>query len=85
MKFRAECSTDVDSLMELIPKIEIISITKEPLKGGFPDVVVTLNLRTIKLERLKSLIRKVEDCHTMLQTVNYLEEYTGKRDYSIVV
>jgi hypothetical protein len=79
-KFRDECEHDVNELrMEL--GWRCVKIVKT-VEYYFPDVVVDL-YTTLSLEEIKDEIRKINDGHVMLQTVELAENYTGERNFEI--
>ncbi|RDB07928.1 protein kinase domain-containing protein [Runella aurantiaca] len=77
--FRAECEIDVDELRKLMGR-KCLKIKKNI--DVFPDVFVVL-YTTLQLDELRDEIRKVEDGHVMLQTVELKDNYTGERNYDL--
>ncbi len=82
-KFRAECIEDVFRLFSIITSKYIKNFDYKFLSKGFPDVEVEGEFIDINIDELRDYIRKLDDCHVILQTVNYVNEYTGNRDYNI--
>lgn len=85
-KLRAETRTDVENLLELIPKnekvqvlIEEATITLNGHKILLPDVDLTIEVNTLTLPQLKKYIAQVIDGHVMYDTVKPLMKYTGIR------
>ncbi|MBV6624652.1 MAG: hypothetical protein KI793_17235 [Rivularia sp. (in: Bacteria)] len=77
-KFRAECGHDVDELIKILsPHIHKITKTKDI---DFPDMYVEMST-DLSLEEIQAAMRKVEDGHVMLQTVELKYDYTGNRKY----
>jgi hypothetical protein len=81
-RFRAECLHDVTSfLANSIRKIGFQKYTFSQ-EGPFPDVEVELEA-DMGLEDLRMELRKIEDGHVMVQTINLKDQYTGERNYSL--
>jgi hypothetical protein len=79
-KFRAECRHDYDCLLQILPT-EPNNEVIEP-SDGFPDIEVEFDLN-ITIDKLRDLMREVEDGHVMVQTVMPIDEYTGDRNYDL--
>ncbi len=75
--YRAECSSDSDRLLELLPADELLHFTGT--RTRMPDQEVEIELRTFSLDQLRDVIRRVPDGHVMLQTVQPKHLYTGVR------
>jgi len=84
MAFRAECILDVfafaGQLWTSEHKHERTTIAVIP-DGRFPDVDVVMQTRTTRTA-LMDCMRKVQDSHVMIQTLEPVATYTGKRDYA---
>jgi hypothetical protein len=84
MAFRAECILDVlafaGQLWTSEHKNERTTIAVIP-DGRFPDVDVVMQTRTTRAA-LMDCMRKVQDSHVMIQTLEPVATYTGKRDYA---
>jgi len=82
-KFRAECQPDVYALLPLVGKELVAFFMKPSDDGGFPDVDCVIAVRSLDLESLRNLIRRVVNGHVMLETIQPSHLYTGERDRTI--
>ena len=81
-KFRAECEQDVKNFISFIPNhlVSYYDICVEQLIC--PDVEGIIDI-DMKLSDLRFLINQIPDCHVIAQTINYINKYTGERNYNI--
>jgi hypothetical protein len=77
--WRSECAADDHAVLKRLPVGEIIKYQTKRLEP-FPDTVNELTVKTLTLEQLRNIMRKVEDGHVMVQTVQPQHLYTGERD-----
>ena len=82
--FRAECVRDVSALQTECGRAKLATLTQITSDKLLPDVEVELETDT-NLEHLRSLMRKVQDGHVMVQTLCEcpLKENSLERDSSI--
>ena len=82
--FRAECVLDVSALQTECERAKLSTFAHITPDEVFPDVEIELETDT-DLEHLRSLMRKVQDGHVMVQTLREcpLKENSLERDYSI--
>jgi tRNA A-37 threonylcarbamoyl transferase component Bud32 len=78
-KFRAECETDVDRLLNNLKK-DVVSVSKS--RQYFPDVEVKL-VTALTLDEIRQSMRTIEDSHVMIQTIAHRLDYTGDRNYAL--
>lgn len=79
-KFRAECYSDVERLLAVIPKKEVKFSDIFP-DEVLPDVEVIIDLSDhLSLEDIRNYMRQVIDGRVMVETVQLEEKYTGDRD-----
>jgi hypothetical protein len=76
-KLRTECTVDV---INFLNKLIDYSLTSFSLSEGEFEFETDLTLDKIIL-----ILQNLTDTHVMYQTVKPIEEYTGERDYKIVV
>ena len=88
--FRAEFPKDVESFFRLLPQDELVeAVIKEGcLKiehelHPIPDRHVVIKVKSLKLEALRDILRKIEDGHVMLQTIMPIAQYEGLRNYDL--
>jgi hypothetical protein len=77
-KLRAECSKDVAVFIEYAHAL-FTSFKMQKL-DGFPDVEFEFET-SLSLDDLILCLKTIVDSHVMYQTVNLLQDYTGKRNY----
>jgi hypothetical protein len=82
-QFRAECETDVNALVSLIPPKSIVRFTSLR-EAPFPDEICEIEVRGFNLAAMREFCRSVEDGHVMLQTIQPKDKYTGERDYDLI-
>ena len=82
--FRAECALDVSALQTECERAKLATFAHITPDEVFPDVEVELEADT-DLEHLRSLMRRVQDAHVMVQTLREcpLKENSLERDFSI--
>lgn len=82
--FRAECALDVSALQAECERAKLSTFAHITPDKLLPDVEVELETDT-NLEHLRSLMRKVQDGHVMVQTLREcpLKENSLERDSSI--
>jgi len=81
-KLRAECLQDITSFFNKLfatgNRIEIIKLSI--MEYGFPDAELEFKSK-LEMSYLRKLIKDCDiDSHVMVETFNYLEDYTGIRD-----
>ncbi len=76
-RFRAECRADVERLRALLPDIDY---TIQAYADGIPDVDVLLETH-MEMETIRTVMKRVDDAHMMVETINTAHEYTGARWY----
>lgn len=81
-RWRSECSADDQKLLRRLPVGEMIQFQTMRL-DPFPDTFNELTVKTLTLEQLRNIMRKVEDGHVMVQTVQPKHLYTGERDFDL--
>jgi len=78
-KLRAECVQDILNFIN--------QLVNHGIKANFGSINTLYNELVfetkISRDEIMALIRKVEDGHVMLQTIQPLEKYTGARDWNI--
>lgn len=80
-KFRAECIGDVDRLTNLLMVANVKSHMKiNRGSNEFPDCEVVMRTDHV-LNEIKAIIEKLPDGHVILETINPIDDYTGKRDH----
>ena len=75
-KVRAECSSDIDKLIQEITDSKIVVMSRE-VKKPFPDEVLEFESDYSLLE-LQKLCLEIPDGHVMRQTIAVAAEFTGK-------
>ena len=82
--FRAECALDVSALQTECERAKLSTFAHITPDEVFPDVEVELEADT-DLEHLRSLMRKVQDGHVMVETLREcpLKENSLQRESSI--
>ncbi|MCW5549165.1 MAG: hypothetical protein KIT44_09395 [Opitutaceae bacterium] len=81
-RFRADSFHDVTDLLIELPAGEmthLIRVETAPRQDCFCQIT----LKTLSLDQLRDLMRRVLDGQVMLQTVQPWQSYTGKRDYNL--
>lgn len=81
-KFRAECRADVSAAVAVLVESRALRCFNTEPVAAFPDVVVSLVVSSFKdfdIEDIRDLLRKVEDGHVMVETLDYADKYTGER------
>ena len=86
-RLRAECVPDVPRLIEALgPKFIACSFARRLMETPglsphmLPDCECLLLVDGLTLDELRKVIRRIEDGHVMLETVQSPEHYTGDRD-----
>jgi hypothetical protein len=80
-KLRAECSQDISNF---ISKEHSKMLTFSMLKTAIEDQECEFIFEMDEsLSEIVLSLQKIENAHVMYQTVNYLTEYTGERNYNI--
>ena len=79
--YLAECNIDEVRLMLGLPREEVVSVDIIETPDG--HIASQLTVRTLSLEQVRDCMRKVEDGHVMVQTVQPPHLYTGHRDYEL--
>ncbi len=78
-KLRAECVQDILNFIN--------QLVNHGIKANFGSINTLYNELVfdskITREQIMALVRKVEDGHVMLQTIQPIEKYTGERDLDI--
>ena len=76
VKFRAECAWDITQLInETKATWNTITITK---LAPFPDVEVVIDSE-MSIEDWRECLSVIEDGHVMVDTIQPIESYTGRR------
>jgi hypothetical protein len=82
-KFRAECKSDANLVIDSILE-DIACNVKYEREYGFPDYEVEFSADTdlISLKNMIMLFKdEGDDLHTILDTINYQNKYTGEITY----
>jgi hypothetical protein len=80
--WRSECVADDHELLKRLPVGEMIKFQTKRL-DAFPDTISELTVKTLTLQQLRNIMRKVVDGHVMAQTVQPRHLYTGRRDFDL--
>lgn len=89
-KFRAEISSDVDRLKEVLVmdnlKSETLTAysTKLEKEVNLPDVEIEFESE-LSLIEIQRIMDTIEDGHVMFETVALIEDYTGERNYDLQI
>jgi len=81
-RWRAECILDDLELFENLPLHKIAHYEFRRLFANLPDIESTMAI-DITLEELRACMRKVEEPHVMIETVQSLPDYSGERKYHL--
>ena len=76
-QLRAECIEDVIDFLNTTQSV-LTSFTMIKPNDNLPDVVLIFQAK-INLEEIKYTLREIQNNHVMYETVEYIENYTGKR------
>ena len=80
-KLRAETQYDIYEFIKVAGnKISEIDVTDRVMGPGFPDRDMTFKSK-LDLDGLRALLGKVGDSHVMIESLNLVELYDGKRWY----
>lgn len=74
-KLRAECVRDA---VKAILNIPMVSIKMEQVR--FPDVELEFT-SNLSFEDIKDRLDKIIDGHVMAESLDYIDKYTGKRNF----
>jgi hypothetical protein len=78
-KMRAECLADWENVVSEYPKsFENVEILQDK---DFPDVEIVFKSKR-NINQLIALLEILEDTHVMIDTLAFIDEYTGERTYS---
>ncbi len=77
-KLRAGCEVDIRAFIKE-SRYDIIN-SKIDKDSHNPKLEFSSEL---ELDEIKDILRKIEDGHVMLQTIQPIEKYTGERDYKL--
>ena len=77
-KLRAECIYDVIQFIRSRKIKNIWYVKIEQQEVLFPDVDFEFNTR-MSLKEILIILSKIPDSHVMMDTINPIEKYTGKR------
>ena len=80
--WRSENCVDDNAVLRRLPKGEMLRF-QSVRESSLPDTVNELTVKTLTLEQLRNIMRKVEDGHVMWQTVQPKHLYTGERDHDL--
>ncbi len=85
-KFRAECFEDAAIFLGVAQRyIKDVDIADDAkMLEGEPDVVIEFSSNR-SIDALRALAREEDDCHAIVQTLQFKETYTGERDYTITI
>lgn len=74
-KMYAECAHDVGVFIQLVRPL---TLTMAPAEPGWnePDVEFCSHLT---LQELRDMMREIVDGHSMRESLNYADKYTGER------
>jgi hypothetical protein len=75
-KVRAECSVDIDKLINSMSDSKVVLISRN-IKKPFPDEVLEFESDYSLLE-LQKICLEIPDGHVMRQTIAIASEFTGK-------
>lgn len=77
-KMRAECSTDLGRFLCEISPLSFIANAVFFDGTWFPDMEATFT-SNFTLDELREKMAQIEDGHTMLESLNLADKYTGER------
>lgn len=80
-KFRAECESDVDFVLEILEDLAFKIVKTADV--DLPDMVVEFDSFTdlVSIKNMLILSKNDEDIHVILDTIELKENYTGERTY----
>jgi hypothetical protein len=81
-RYRSEFAFDETELLRLLPKGEIIEHGSAKFRRR-RGAECRLRLKSLKLEELRTIMRKVPDAHVMIQTLQHEALYTGVRNFDL--
>lgn len=82
-KLRAECQDDVARFISYFT--DYINSFECALQDyRLPDVDFIFT-SVLELKQIQNILCSLDDCHVMAQTVQLFDNYTGERDYTIIM
>lgn len=88
-KFRAELPTDAERIKKALGESILswkefdVYIATKPVPYKVPDIEVEFETveNGLTLDEIRLVMENIPDCHIASQTINYLDVYTGVRNY----